>query len=116
MKIGSVKNSFKQTIPPWVVNKIKDGVMTMELIAVATGGAYVGKQLMDMEYGKNNNELVNQYNQDKYNEMPETNLSDTVWNKAVSNIEDSLRQDSIAITNYAKGLQSVRDSLENVQQ
>ncbi len=113
MKINNIKNTFRQTIPSKAINKIKDGVMTLGLISVATGGIYVGKQLM--ERAENSKELVKQYNPDKYNQMVETNKSDADWYQAAADIRDSLQQDSIAKANYAKGIQAVRDSLKNAK-
>lgn len=34
-----------------------------------------------------------------------------LWQDAAKEVQDSLRQDSIARTNYAKGIQMVRDSI-----
>ena len=45
----------------------------------------------------------------KYIEAVEKNLT---WEEAVKQVQDSLRMDSIARTNYAKGQQMVRDSLK----
>ena len=45
----------------------------------------------------------------KYIEAVEKNLT---WKEAVKQVQDSLRMNSIARTNYAKGQQMVRDSLK----
>lgn len=60
-------------------------------------------------------EIVKQANIKKYIEILESENAKNidVWNKAAIQVQDSLKIDSIARTNYAKGAQMVRDSIKN---
>lgn len=55
----------------------------------------------------NNNKYVELLEKDFTNEYKDYDM----WKKAAKEVQDSLRIDSIAKTNYAKGTQMVRDSI-----
>ena len=114
MKINGINKIKSNVVPSAVYKKIKDGAATLGLIALVTGGAYLGNRVI--EQTRQNKELVKQYNPDKYNQMLETNKSDADWNRAADAIRDSLKLDSIAKVNYVKGVQAVRDSLKKAGQ
>ena len=58
-------------------------------------------------------ELVKTYNPELYNDFMENGYGLHSWEDAAKQIQDSLKIDSIAKTNYALGMQAVRDSLAN---
>lgn len=63
---------------------------------------------------------VRDHNSNKYSELLEkgtgkyTGFSCGTWQQAAKEVSDSLRIDSVARTNYAKGAQMVRDSIAKV--
>ena len=57
--------------------------------------------------------VVKQYNPSLYQKMCKEDAGLIPWQKAAESIQDSLKIDSIARTNYALGMQAVRDSLAN---
>ena len=58
-------------------------------------------------------DVVEQYNPALHKEMDQRNAGLYTWQHAAESIQDSLRKDSIAKTNYALGMQAVRDSIAN---
>ena len=59
-------------------------------------------------------EIVKKADTQKYIKILESNKSENleVWQKAAKQVQDSLKIDSIAKANYAKGAQMVRDSIK----
>ncbi len=110
MKIGGIKNTEKYGMPSKVFGKVKDGVVALGFVALATGGMHAIKQTEE------NKAFVKQNNRAKYEKMVKDNAAIWEWSKAKVQVRDSLMADSIAKTNYAKGLQAVRDSLKNTEQ
>ena len=58
-------------------------------------------------------EYVKQYNPDLYNDYSHANRPIVDYYEAARDIREELKLDSIAKTNYALGMQAVRDSLAN---
>ena len=60
--------------------------------------------------------FVQEHNPQKYNQiLTNKNLSAKKWLDAAKEVSDSLRIDSIAKTNYALGMQAVRDSIKRAK-
>ena len=99
---------------------MKLGLTKNEIIL---GGLCIAAWGLTLGYAqKQNNEKIDQakayiqtHNPQKFNELNQAvkykGYMD--WNKEVNKIRDSLKIDSIAKTNYALGMQAVRDSLVN---
>ena len=69
----------------------------------------------NMEYVKANApEKYKEFIETKDNKSINYSLREKLWENYANNIRDSLKIDSIAKTNYAKGLQLAKDSLEEV--
>jgi phosphoenolpyruvate carboxylase len=60
-------------------------------------------------------EYVKQHNPDLYNDYLYTNRPIVDYYEAARDIREELKLDSIAKTNYALGMQAVRDSLVNAK-
>ena len=61
-------------------------------------------------------EIIKQKDENKYNQLlkkEDSSMFSVNWYEEANILQDSLRMDSIAKTNYALGMQAVRDSLAN---
>ena len=59
-------------------------------------------------------EIIKQKNEDKYNQLlkkEDKSMFSVNWYEEASKLQDSLKMDSIAKTNYALGMQAIRDSI-----
>lgn len=95
-------------------------------LSVILGGVFTGGTFY-MTKMKNENinrsevsmEYLKKHDTNKYIEILEKGLDKAThtdskkWEQAAKEVQDSLRIDSIAKTNYAKGAQMVRDSIAN---
>jgi hypothetical protein len=63
-------------------------------------------------------EIIKQGDIDRYNKLAnqeEKNMFSVNWYQEASKVQDSLKMDSIAKTNYALGVQAVRDSISKTK-
>ena len=108
MKVNSIKTE-----------KVLKGLGYGALLLTAGAVSYMTlKDLPDVisrqkEKNKAERELVKTYNPELYNNFMEKGYGLHSWEEAAKQIQDSLKIDSIARTNYALGMQAVRDSLAN---
>ena len=99
-----------------LTNKIKVGLTLFGLAGLATCSTIKtindGKETTkEMAQSK---KIIKKANLEKYVEILESPDAKNaeVWHKAAKQIQDSLKIDSIARTNYAKGQQMIRDSIK----
>ena len=100
-------------ISPVVTNKIGEAVRWTFGIGTFAFGCFLFNKSHNMviKEEKAAQEIVKEHNPILYKKMLEEDAGLYPWQNAAEAIQDSLKIDSIAKTNYALGMQAVRDSL-----
>ena len=103
-------------ISPTTHKIIKEAAVpiTCGMIGLVSMALWVSDQ-RGIDYAKNQQvkEYVKQHNPELYNEYSRTDRPIKDYYEAARDIREDLRLDSVAKTNYALGMQAVRDSLAN---
>ena len=95
--------------------------LSVILGGVFTGGTFYLTKMKNENINRSevSMEYLKKHDTNKYIEILEKGLNKTTqtdskkWEQAAKEVQDSLRIDSIAKTNYGKGAQMVRDSIAN---
>ena len=106
-------------ISPVTCKILKDSGVTIAcgLVGLVVGGVRFSHVANARKVNQAKNEqvveYVKQYNPDLYNDYSHANRPIVDYYEAARDIRKELKLDSIAKTNYALGMQAVRDSLVN---
>lgn len=106
-------------INPMIHKTLKNSGITIAcgLIGLAVGGVWFSHVANARKVNQAKNEQVKEYVKqhrlDLYNDYTYTNRPIVDYYEAARDIREDLKLDSIARTNYALGMQAVRDSLAN---
>lgn len=102
--------------------KINNGLLPFGFFCIAAGAiGFISVSRTSVKHNTNTSEKAMEYvkthSPNKYLETLEKGVDKStykgveIWQQAAKEVQDSLRIDSIAKTNYAKGTQMVRDSI-----
>ena len=100
-------------ISPVVKNRIGEAGRWTFGIGAFIFGCFLFNKANNMAIKEENaaKKIVKEYKPDLHKKMLEEDAGLYPWQNAAEAIQDSLRIDSIAKTNYALGMQAIRDSL-----
>ncbi len=110
MKIDSIKGVFNKITREKPMRILGWGCLGITAVGMTAGIDYLAKDAAsELDAAKT---YVRLNDPNKYKKMESAGTHYADWTKEAEKIKDSLFIDSIAKTNYAKGMQAVRDSIE----
>ena len=102
-------------ISPVIKNRIGEAGRWTFGIGAFVFGCFLFNKANNMVIKEENaaQEIVKKHNPSLHKKLLEENAGLYPWQHAAESIQNSLKIDSVAKTNYALGMQAVRDSLAN---